>query len=200
MKIKIVLILLIFSLIIGCIEKPIESKNIIPETYEDITNKFKNECGNTLTTAQCDDWVENHINGNYVRWNGEVKDVRNEIVYVRIIDGKSFDAFRPFGIGLHDINKEELMKLKPKENIRFTGKINIEKHPTTGSYYDSWLDGLYGFNDLYEVTVEITPTTIPTKNPCLISESPPYPNGWTKEQVKEFNERIKDQPCQKVGI
>jgi hypothetical protein len=48
-------------------------------------------------------------------------------------------------------------------------------------------------------TPMLTETPIPTENPCLISENPPYPNGWTKEQVKEFNERIKDQPCRKLG-
>ena len=43
---------------------------------------------------------------------------------------------------------------------------------------------------------ELTPKS--TENPCLISESPPYPNGWTKEQVKKFNEQIRDQPCRKI--
>lgn len=33
-------------------------------------------------------------------------------------------------------------------------------------------------------------------NPCFISENPPYPNGWSKEQVMAFNNNLKDNPCQ----
>ena len=136
MMAKIILMLVISSLIIGCVEKQsvssnsTASKNIIPETFNEIATKFT-ECGTSMTTAQCDYYIENHINGNYVRWNGVVSDVRGDVIIVKeewnYLGGyctkeKPCTLYR--SITLHDVNKEELMKLKPNENIRFTGKID----------------------------------------------------------------------------
>jgi hypothetical protein len=154
MKTKIILLLVISSLITGCVGNSIEkqntsSKNIISESYQGITNKFENECGTTLTTAQCDDWVENHINGNYVRWKGVIVDVRNDVVYVAETSATDYS-----NVALYDVSKEELMKLNPKENIVFTGKINLKKDPTFG-YKGTWDDSinLRGTINLYDATI-----------------------------------------------
>lgn len=165
MKAKMILLLVISSLIIGCIEKQsvspnsISSKNIIPETFDDIATKFR-ECGKTMTTAQCDDWIENHINGNYVRWNGVVSDVKGDVIIVKVpysfFGGVCAPCTEHKSITLHDVNKEELLKLKPDENIRFTGKINkfkLANLMVTNRHYASWV-GVVGSIDLYDVNIE----------------------------------------------
>lgn len=167
MKTKIILLLVISSLIIGCIEKQsVSSKNVIPETFDDIATKFE-ECGKTMTTAQCDDWIQNHINGNYVRWNGVVSDVRGDVIIVKVewkdMRGgyctKETPCIDKKSIILHDVIKEELLKLKPNENIRFTGKINefivLNNLWVKNKHRESWVNDVTGSHiDLYDVNIE----------------------------------------------
>lgn len=112
---------------------------------------------------------------------------------------------------LYDLSKNELLKFKNGDKVQFIGKINIKQSspPYYKEYSSVWASmiGMSPFGEkleLYDVIIEQqnvsnSITYMPTENPCLISESPPYPNGWTKEQVKEFNEKIKAQPCQRLG-
>ena len=171
MMAKIILMLVISSLIIGCVEKQsispnsISSKNIIPDTFDEIATKFE-ECGTTMTTAQCDYWVENHINGNYVRWNGVVSDVRGDVIIVKVewknmLGGyctKETPCTQYKSITLHDVNKEELLELKPNENIRFIGKINkfmVLDLWVKNKHHESWVNDVMGSNiDLYDVNIE----------------------------------------------
>jgi hypothetical protein len=145
---KIILLLVISSLIIGCIDAPksISTKNIIPETISDITDKILTDCG---TTIQCDNWVETHINGNYVKWNGVVSDATNDVLIVSVqynfptgsIGGmKTYNKDAQANVRLHDLSKEELLKFRKGDKIQFTGKINIRKDYTPlNDYYDSWI-------------------------------------------------------------
>lgn len=224
MKAKIVLLIVISSLIIGCVEnqtflpnQTVSSKNIIPGTLSDINNRISN-CG---TTIQCDNLIENHINGNYVRWDGSVSDARDNILVVSVASiplgnkwngEKYITTYYPdVRVNLYGLSKEDLLKFKIGDNIEFIGKINIKKSypPYYNGYVSVWnsmilLSPFGAPFDLYDVTIEqpnvdVTPNFTSTVNPCLISENPPYPNGWTKEQVQAFNNKIKDQPCKKLG-
>lgn len=166
MKIKIILLLVISSLIMGCVDNSIvqnktsTSKNIIPETLSDINIKILSDCG---TTIQCDDWVENHINGNYVRWDGTVIDASNDMLSVSVNydfpsgsnGGKKTFVKNQATINLHGLSKEELLKFKKGDNTRFTGKINIKKgSPPYDSYYTEWLYLIGSYIDLYDVNIE----------------------------------------------
>src|SRR5665811_2111566 len=86
MKLKLILLLLIVisSLIIGCVEIPksTTSKNIIPETISEISQKILVDC---VTTIQCDNWIETHVNGKYVRWNGTVSDAKDNVLVVSVV-------------------------------------------------------------------------------------------------------------------
>ena len=90
MKTKIILILVISSLIIGCVgnnntnsftNQKTSTKNIIPETISDISQRIFEDCG---TTIQCENWIETHINGKYVRWNGTVSDAKDNVLVVSV--------------------------------------------------------------------------------------------------------------------
>lgn len=137
MKTKIIILLVISSLIIGCVEnqspfsKTTGTKNIINFTAIDITKKLIIECGSTLTTNQCDDWVENQLNNKYVNWSGTVSDVKGDLVYVQyqpkdlIIDKTRYGS--SLDIVLHDIDKNKLMQLQRGQSIRYIGMIKPEK-------------------------------------------------------------------------
>lgn len=168
MKAKIVLILVISSLIIGCVDTPksISSNNEISETVSSITDKLIGDCGsrNTLTTEQCDYWVENNINNKYVSWSGIVSDVRDGVVYVNVdykFPSGSNGRVNTYAdasaiIALHDINKDKLININKNNNIQFTGKINIKKdYYMLPGYYNSWIamtsiGGIMGHVDLYD--------------------------------------------------
>lgn len=149
MKAKIVLILVISSLIIGCIDSPksISSNNEISETITSISDKLLgSSCSSPngydapqMTTEQCDYWVENSINDKYVRWSGTVSNVKDGIVYVsvnyKMPNGLNRD--RSTIVALYDISKTEVLNINNKDNIQFSGKINIEKG-IYNSYSTSW--------------------------------------------------------------
>ncbi|CAG1007057.1 MAG: hypothetical protein OIN86_16360 [Candidatus Methanoperedens sp.] len=168
MKAKIVLILVISSLIIGCVDTPksISSNNEISETVSSITDKLIGDCGsrNTLTTEQCDYWVKNNINNKYVSWSGIVSDVRDGVVYVNVdykFPSGSNGRVNTYAdasaiIALHDINIDKLINTNKNNNIQFTGKINIKKdYYMLPGYYNSWIamtsnGGIMGHVDLYD--------------------------------------------------
>jgi hypothetical protein len=164
MKLKLIIILLIVisSLIIGCVELPksTTSKNIIPETISDISIKIFDNCG---TTIQCDNWIETHINGKYVRWNGIVSDARDNMLIVSTehIIPKSQSMFgkekkEQATIYLHGLSEEDLLKFKSGDMIQFIGKINIEKN-SYGSQL-TWFNMISPSGaiklELYDVTIE----------------------------------------------
>ncbi|MFZ3383105.1 MAG: hypothetical protein WA144_04190 [Candidatus Methanoperedens sp.] len=155
MKSKIILMLVISSLIIGCIDAPksISSNNEIPDTISSITEKLLGDCNGKLTTQQCDYWVENSINNKYVRWSGTVSDVKDGVVYVNVNFEGKFSGVAT--VALYDIPNEKLMDINIGSNIQFTGKINIKKdYSMIPGYSNSWIlmtsdGGILGHVDLY---------------------------------------------------
>lgn len=149
MKSKIILMLVISSLIIGCVDVPksIASNNEISDTITSISDKLLGiSCSSPngldspkLTTEQCDYWVENNINNKYVTWQGTISNVKDGIVYVSVNyqmpNGLNKD--RSAIVKLYDIRKDEVLKYNIKDNIQFIGKINIERG-IYNSYYMSW--------------------------------------------------------------
>ncbi len=155
MRTKIILLLIISSLIVGCIDIPksISSNDIISETVSSITDKLIGDYGETLTKEQADYWVENSINNKYVRWSGTVSDVRDGVVYVSIaykFPSGSSGGVKTYvdngaNVKLYDIRKDEILKINKNDNIKFTGKINIRKDYTPlNGYYESWIMMLNG--------------------------------------------------------
>lgn len=136
MKSKIILILVISSLIIGCVDAP-KSENIIQKQFisEDFGSQFKDfgsqfkldqtlqDCSRSKTTIQCDEFVNNNINGKYVRWSGKILDVKeNEI----IVSGYSIQ------ISIPETRKEELSKYNKGDTVTYTAKIYVKKNMVLG--------------------------------------------------------------------
>jgi len=123
------------------------SSNEISETILSITDKLS-KCGKTLTSEQCDYWIENNINNKYVTWSGTIEDVRDGIVFIIVknsgikrLDNSMSDAH----VSLYDIKKDELLKLNKGDNIVFKGKINIREIMSM-NYYSSWTSMIEGAN------------------------------------------------------
>lgn len=168
MKLKLILLLLIVisSLIIGCVEIPksTTSKNIIPETISEISQKILVDCG---TTIQCDNWIETHVNGKYVRWNGTVSDAKDNVLVVSVVhhnlirDGRQDYMPPSVPVYLYDLSKNELLKFKNGDKVQFIGKINIKKSspPYNKEYSSVWASmmGISPFGEkleLYDATIE----------------------------------------------
>jgi hypothetical protein len=97
------------------------SKTIISETIDDINIKIKN-CG---TTAQCDDWFENQINNNYVRWFGTISDAGDNLLFVAVDYINA--GTRQTIVVLHDIDKKDLLKFNKGDKVQFIGKIKMKR-------------------------------------------------------------------------
>lgn len=169
MKSKIILLLIISSLIIGCVA-PQEltmsknvTKNIIPDTLTDINN-YVNNCEKTMTSIQCEQGIDNHINGNYITWVGTVTDATKDVLLVSVEYNDAKWGSSHSKVRLYDINENELLKFKRGENIKFTGKINIEKikdintkgeRIDTGflGYSTAWYYMITGYIDIHNVEI-----------------------------------------------
>lgn len=193
MKSKIILILLVISsLIIGCVDAPksISSNIEISETLSEIADKVMGDCvsgiGGTLTTEQCDYWVENNINNKYVNWSGTVSDVRDNIVFV-FVDYKNPSGIvgtRTYSdisatVELHDIKKDELININKNNKIQFVGKINIKRFENmfgTGMYSLSYIK-LYDVKiikpDNTESSIKSIRSGISSVTPTVIPIIPP---------------------------
>ncbi len=222
-EIKIILLLVISVLVIGCVGNPLasdvesNSKNITLQQLHDYTKLLYLKCDSSLTSDNCDNFLktkraqfENEVQGNYLIGEGTVKDVGHGIVYLSTPYPNYGSELR---IALNGVQSDKSSELKKDEKIFFRGQINLKDSGMCNTYcriqyiYNT-IQHSEAFNPitslpLYSGEISksmeyLTPVPTPTVNPCLISENPPYPNGWTKEQVKEFNERIKDQPCRKL--
>lgn len=165
---KIIILLTTLLLITGCVEHSKYSdndRNIVNFTVIDLTKKLIIECENTLTTYQCNDWVENHLNNKYVNWNGIVGDVKEELVYVQyqpksaIIINNTIYGFPP-SIILYDIEKDKLIQLQKGQSIKYIGMIKPEKiegiFDKNKSYRNWWRSKIeMGKLNLYNSEIEV---------------------------------------------
>lgn len=156
---KIILMVVISSLIIGCVDPKIpgipknqinptninqpsqtniqpirtpqpnpiyikpEQKIIISNNIEDLSQKLK-EC-TKLTTIQCDEFVNNNINGKYVRITGSIIDVRNNEIIV---------TFNPTFISttITELDTNKLMKYNKGDIITYTSRIFLIRNKFYG--------------------------------------------------------------------
>jgi len=169
MKSKIILMLIISSITIGCIvpqELTISenvTKNIIPDTIADI-NDYINNCKKTMTSIQCEKGIDNRINGNYIIWVGTVTDATKDVLFVSVDYNDAKWGSSQAKVRLYDIDTNELLKFKRGDNVKFTGKINIEKikdmnlkgeQIDTGflGYSTAWYYMITGNIDLHNVEI-----------------------------------------------
>jgi hypothetical protein len=191
-KIKIILLLVVSLLIVGCIEKQAldpkstetktkstETKTFIQESsYKELFDKVV-DCKKSSTTMQCDNWVNTYVYGKYVDWHAEVSDVDGNILYA--------DCIGCVKIRLYDVDEKTLMQLKPVQTIRFSGRIIYPgKNDITYSSFSRWIWDPE-LHDVKIIEVGSQPTQSPKVTEKVIavvssSDSPSYECIPTKDK------------------
>lgn len=151
MKLTIFLIL-ISSLIIGCIEKqPIQDSQKISDTYENIDYNINNKCSIQFWMSDqgsaCNGYVKG-INGKYVNWSGMISNIKDGVVYVQLSSNPSNQK----KVSLNEVEKTTFRNLEIGQRIIFQGKINL--NCINVNCFNEWIQQSKEI-DLHDVRIQL---------------------------------------------